>query len=190
MDAGLLEEGCAVVDLRGWEGLVREGKQGVFYEGGGGEFGGWSGVWRDGLTDEVDSSPLLEHLQRGADQDATEVTGGAETASEAVEPAGRGDSHFVVVVGLDLGKLGQEVWRIGWLATDSGESFQRPLGFAFLDQIARGLRKQKQAECKNCGPDELDGYWDAVRVAIVEVLGALVDASSDKQTNGDSPLID
>ena len=159
------------------------------------------------VEDEVDARQLLEHLQKHADEHAAEVAAGAQ-AAEAVGPAGLRDGQLVLVVGLDLGQLVLEVVAADWLAAQPRQRRHGVLHAALLDVPAGRLGQQEEADGEDEGPDELwpglaggnlrnvflwksylDGDGYAVGGMVVTVVGGLVDAGSEQQTERDGPLV-
>ena len=120
------------------------------------------------VENKVDAGPLLHHLQRGAENGATQVA--ARLRQAAFEAVGPGtevavlgdDLHFVFVVGHDLGDFFLDELRVPRLSTEPGQDIYRPVDFAFLDEIARGFREEEQADPENQGPEQLDGDGDPV----------------------------
>ena len=159
------------------------------------------------VEDEVDTGPLLEHLQEDTDQHTAEVARGSE-ALEAVGPAGLANRHLVVVVGLDLGKLVLDVGGIAGLATEGGERLAGVVRATLLDVPTRGLREEEETDGEQDGPDELDRDGNAVGGGGVPLVGTLTDTRCEENTlmilsvteaqvrwynrgtyDGDSPLV-
>ena len=147
------------------------------------------------VEDEVDTSPLLHHLQRGTEDGLAQV--GAllpERTLEAVGPArnpASGGDHgtLVLLVGDDLRKLGLDVVRVSGLATESGQGVAGSLDVTALDEVTRRVGEEEETTTENDTEDELDTDGDTVRSSAVDVLGAVVDASSQQETNGDTELV-
>ncbi len=57
------------------------------------------------------------------------------------------------------------------------------------DKVSGGFREQEESGCEDDGGDELDGDRDAVRAGIQSVLGGVVDAGGNHETQGDGELI-
>ena len=95
------------------------------------------------VEDEVDTSPLLHHLERSAKDGTTQVTAALpETAFEAIRPtveiATLGhDLQLVFVVGDDLSKLLLNELGVRWLSTDSRQGVGSFLDVATLDEVTR-----------------------------------------------------
>jgi hypothetical protein len=147
------------------------------------------------VEDEVDTSPLLHHLQRGTKDGLAQV--GAllpERTLEAVGPArnpASGGDHgtLVLLVGDDLGKLSLNVVRVTGLATESGQGVAGSLNVTTLDEVARRIGEEEETTTEDDTEDELDTDGDTVRASVVDVLGAVVDASSQQETDGDAELV-
>ena len=90
---------------------------------------GTSGLqeWSRIVEDEVDTGPLLHHLERSTQNCAAKI--GllvSQTTLEAVEPAaepasGRDHLSLILVVGNDLSNFDLNVLRLGWLTTEARE---------------------------------------------------------------------
>lgn len=118
--------------------------------------------------DEVDTSPLLHHLQGSAKNSTTEVAVGLpERSLEAVGPrrevaALRDDRQLVLVVGDDLGEfLGDEL-RVDGLTTNGCESLGSLLVLALLDKVTRRLGQESNATTEDEGPQELNSHRNTV----------------------------
>jgi hypothetical protein len=91
--------------------------------------------------DEVDTGPLLHHLQRSAEDGTTEVAVGLpDGALEAVGPrrevaALRNNRQLVFVVGNDLGKFLSNKLRVDGLTTDRRESLGSLFVLALLNKV-------------------------------------------------------
>lgn len=94
------------------------------------------------VEDEVDASPLLHHLQRGAQNSAAQVgLGVPKTALEAVGPATNpgslGDKcALILFVGDDLGDLTLYIFRVLGLATDTSNGIDGLLNHALLNIVS------------------------------------------------------
>ena len=58
-----------------------------------------------------------------------------------------------------------------------------------LDEVTRRVGEEEETTTENDTEDELDTDGDTVRSSAVDVLGAVVDASSQQETNGDTELV-
>jgi len=57
------------------------------------------------------------------------------------------------------------------------------------NEVSWRFWEQEESSCEDDGWDELDGNRDAVRAGIQSVLGCIVDAGSNHETQGDGELI-
>ena len=71
-------------------------------------------------------------------------------------------AQLVLMIGNDFGKLVLNVFRVDWLSSNIGKSTGSLIEFSFLHEVTRGLRKQKEANAENNGPEELDSDGDSV----------------------------
>jgi hypothetical protein len=147
------------------------------------------------VEDEVDTSPLLHHLEGGTKDGLAEVAVLLpDRTLEAVGPTrnpATGGNHgtLVFLVGNDLGKLGLDVVRIARLATESGQCIASSLDVTTLDKVTRRVGKEEETTSKDDTEDELDTDGDAVGGGAVDVLGTVVDARGQQETNGDAELV-
>lgn len=147
------------------------------------------------VEDEVDTSPLLHHLERSTEDSLAEVAVLLpERTLEAVcptrNPASGGDhGTLVLLVGNDLGKLGLNVVGVTGLATQSSQSAASSLNVTTLDEVARRVGEEEETTTKNDTEEELDTDGDTVRSSVVDVLGTVVDAGSQQETNCDTELV-
>lgn len=146
------------------------------------------------VEDKVDAGKLLHHLERGAENGQAEVgVGSTQTASEACLPGskvrgGRDESGLVLVVCDDFLEFGIDEGRV-LLATDTQERLTSAVDTAALDKVSGRLGKKEETESENHGPQELDGDGDTVRTRVHAVLGGIVDARGEEETNGDTELV-
>lgn len=181
-----------------------EGKGGGAHVDNGGDHGEQEGVLdcaellEEGGTeveDEVDTSPLLHHLEGGTEDSAADVGVGVEdVAAEAVEPAVkvsgvRDDGHLVLVVGLDLVQLELNVLRVGRLATDAGESLASSLLVVLADEETGGLGQEEETSSENQSPEHLQSNGNTVGAGVSAVLGSVVNARGQHETDGDAELV-
>jgi hypothetical protein len=154
------------------------------------------------VEDEVDTGPLLHHLERGTEDSLAEVGVGLEEGSlEAVgparDPATGGDKlALVLLVGNDFSKLklnhGPELSRLGVGGVDTTDLHQSLLGLigtAALDKVTRGVREAGNTTTEDKTPGELDTNGDAVLASVTTTLDAIVDTGSKQETNGDAELV-
>jgi hypothetical protein len=138
---------------------------------------------------------LLHHLQRGTEDGTTQVgLLSPETTLEAVGPAGEpsgGWDHLslVLVVGNDLGNLDLDVFGVLGLATKARQRFHGLLDPASLDEVAGRIWEEDQTTAENKTPGELDADRNAVGASVGAVLGGIVDAGCEQETNGNAELV-
>lgn len=120
------------------------------------------------VEDEVNTSPLLHHLDtRSEDGSAKVGSWVGQSSLEAVCPRGEvavlGDNrHLVLVVGDDLGEFGLYELRAGRLVTKSLENSCGVVETALHDEEARGLWEPEKSTSQDDGPCELKTDWDTV----------------------------
>lgn len=147
------------------------------------------------VEDEVDTGPLLHHLEGGTEDGAADVGVGVEDVSaEAVDPAVEvarvgNDGHLVLVVGLDLVKLELDVLGVGSLATDAGESLTGSLLVVLADEETGGLGEEEETGSEDESPEHLQSNGDTVGARVGAVLGAIVHARGQHETDGDAELV-
>lgn len=160
---------------------------------------------RDGWTnDEVDTSQLLETLEKASGEETL-----ANGSLEAVHVCSLADAHLIAMVCLDLGELFDERWVVGGKAAELGERFgglmhwsvnlysflygtdvkAHLLMLVLLDQEARCLGKEDQADNDDDGPQELDGHGNTVGSSVIDKLSCVVDDRGEEETNGDCKLV-
>lgn len=147
------------------------------------------------VEDKVDTSPLLHHLKRDTQESLADV-GASETdgTAEAEEPGANvaslgGHALFMFVVGTDFVQFSLDVVRVGVLTTDTAQSLASFLDLSLLDEVTGGFGEEHQTDTKDHSPDHLQSNGDTVRASVFEVFGAVGDAGSEKQTNGDAELV-
>lgn len=147
------------------------------------------------VEDEVDTSPLLHHLERST-EDGTAQVGLLlpERTSEAVLPASKpasigDDTALVFLVGNNLGNLGFDIFRVTGLATESAESVDGIIDTALLDVVTRGVRKEQETSAENNSPDVLNANGDTVGTGVLAVLSTVDDARGHHETNGNAKLV-
>lgn len=147
------------------------------------------------VEDEVDTGPLLHHLERGAQNGLAQVgVGLPERALEAgrpgTEPGSRGnESLLVLLVGDDLSQLVLDVLGLAGLATEPGKSLAGLGELAALDKVTGRVGQEDDAETENGSPDKLQTDGQTVGVGRVPRGGLVGNASSNEQTNGDAELV-
>ncbi|KAG7847878.1 hypothetical protein KL941_002057 [Ogataea angusta] len=147
------------------------------------------------VEDEVDTGPLLHHLHGGSEDGFSEVRRGlSESAGEAGSPRlpvapGWNDALFVLVVGHDLGEFLLDVVGVDRLASESGEHLGGLVELALEDVVSRGFWEQEQSTSEDDGPDQLQSNRNSVGARVVSVLGAVVDAGREQQSDGDEELV-
>lgn len=164
------------------------------------------------VEDEVDTSPLLHHLERSS-QDCAADVGRAipERAGEAVKPrapvAGVGDDGALIFgIGDDFSQFGLDVFRVGGLATETGEDStslnskldiekkrteEIPYLFdvSVLDVETRGIRQEEHADTEDQTPGKLNSDGNSVRASVGTVFGGVGDAGSQEETDRDAELV-
>jgi hypothetical protein len=95
--------------------------------------------------------------------------------------------HLVERLAIDLEKR-LEGASIG-LLTETGQDLGSLLEVALLDVVARRLGKEEETTGKDHGPGHLNCNRDSVRASIRSVLGAIVDARSKQDANGNAELV-
>jgi hypothetical protein len=95
------------------------------------------------VEDEIDTSPLLHHLERSTQDGTTQVAAALpKTAFEAIRPTAEiaalgHDLQLVFVIGDDLSKLLLNELGVRWLSTDSRQGVGSFLDVATLDEVTR-----------------------------------------------------
>lgn len=147
------------------------------------------------VEDKVDTSPLLHHLKRSAENRAAQVgVGRAEAAAEAVKPgvkvvALRNDLELVLMVGDDLSKFLLDELGVNWLASKPGEHVRSEVELATLDEVTRRLWEEEEASSENQRPRHLDGDRDAVGARVKAALGAIVHTGREQDTERNAELV-
>ncbi|KAG7698243.1 hypothetical protein KL915_001960 [Ogataea haglerorum] len=150
---------------------------------------------RTEVEDEVDTGPLLHHLQGGSEDSLSEVRRRlSESSGETSSPGlpvshGRNDALFVLVVGHDLGELLLDVVGVHRLASESGEHLGGPVELAPEDKVSWRFWEQEQSNSEDDGPEQLQRNRDSVGARVVSVLSAVVDTGRDEQSDGDEELV-
>lgn len=90
-------------------------------------------------------------------------------------------THLIRMIRLDLAQLRDEPRVVRRQTTDFGQGEGGFLVFVLLDQEARGLGEEDQADADDDGPGELDGNGDAVGPGVVAVACAVVDYGGEEE---------
>jgi hypothetical protein len=93
------------------------------------------------------------------------------------------------VVGDDFSKFLLDVLGVLGLAADTSQDSGCLLEFSVDDEVSWGFWEEEESSCEDDGWDELDGDRDAVGAGVQSVLGSIVDAGGDHETDGDGKLI-
>ena len=147
------------------------------------------------VENEVDTSPLLHHLKRCTEDGSAQIGRWVpKTTLEAVVPGAEvttlwDDRHLVLVVGNDFSQFLLDVFGSLRLATKTGKDLGGLLEVALLDEVTWGFWEQQKTTTEDESPEDLDGNRDTVRSAVSSVLGSIVDARSEEDTDGDAELV-
>ncbi|KAH0445623.1 general substrate transporter, partial [Aureobasidium melanogenum] len=142
------------------------------------------------VENEVDTSPLLHHLEEDTNEDLADVgVAVCDATREHAGPADLTNRHLILKVGLNLGELINDVGAIGRLATDTTESLGSSVELLLLDVIARRFRKEEETNGKNDGPGELDGNRDSVCASVRVVAASIGDDRGKHETDGNCELV-
>jgi len=147
------------------------------------------------VEDEVDTSPLLHHLERGTKNSTTDIAVGMEDVStEAVEPAVevtilRNNLHLIEEVGFDLVDLSLDVLRVLGLATDTSKRMNGLFLLALADVETRGFRKDEKTNSEDNSPKHLESDGNAVGARVGTVLSAIVNTRGKHETDSDAELV-
>ena len=93
------------------------------------------------IEDEVDTSELLQRLQKTASDETLE-----HGALEAVCVCSFAETQFVAMVGFDFRQLLEDAWVVGWHAAELAESLCRFVVPVSLDEVSRSFRKHDEPE--------------------------------------------
>lgn len=130
-------------------------------------------------------SELLKSL------DGSSVNNTAKICSlEAVGVGGLSKGELEFVVGPDLGNLLLDRLVINGKLPEASKRLGGSIDIVLLDEETGSLGEKKHATDEDKSIQELDGDGDTVGSSVCVVLSSLVDAGSEKDTNGDSPLVD
>ena len=151
------------------------------------------------VEDEVDTGPLLHHLERGTEDGLAKVgvgleEGTLETVGPARDPATSGDEFaLVLLVGNDLSELkldqAGEVSVRGVDTTDLHQGLASILGAATLDEVARRVGQAGDTTTENNTPGELDTDRNAVLASVTAALDAVVDAGGKQKADSNAELV-
>jgi len=147
------------------------------------------------VEDEVDTGPLLHHLERSTQDGSSQVGSGVsersrETSGPGTEPGGGGHQRSLVLgVGDNLGKLGLDQSRVLVLSTKTGQNVSSSGDVLLLDKVSRRLGEHEETETEDKTPSELDTDGDSVRSRVGSVLGKVDDDGGQHDTDGDTELV-
>lgn len=136
------------------------------------------------VEDEVDTGQLLESLETTSGQEPLPHLRG-----ETIGIGRFSERHLILVDSLNLVEFREEGRVVDRKRAETAHGLCGALEIILLDEEARSLREDVHAHGKDKGPDELDGEWDTVRAGVVAVVGTLIGAGSQKETNGNSQLV-
>ena len=147
------------------------------------------------VEDEVDTSPLLHHLERGAENGTTQVgLLDREATGEAVHPAGEppggwDELSLVFLIGNNFSKLDANIFRVARLTTEAGEGISCSLEVTLLDIVSRRVWEEEETTAEDDSPCKLNGDGDSVCASIGAVLGSVDDDRGEQDTDGDAELV-
>ena len=134
-------------------------------------------------------------LKRGTENGTAQVRGRlSESTLEAIGPRGEvsvlgNDVHLIFVVGDDFGKFLLDVLGLGGLSADTGQDSSGFVELTLDNEVSWRLWEHEETSGEDDSWDQLDGHWDAVGAAVEAVLGSIVDARRNHQTEGDGELV-
>jgi len=102
------------------------------------------------VEDEVDTGPLLHHLERSTQDGSAEIGRRvAESTGEARVPGREvttlwDDGHLILVVGDNLSKFLLDEFRSRWFPTETGQGNGSLLEIALLDEVTRRFGKRSK----------------------------------------------
>ena len=141
--------------------------------------------WDEGEgTDEVDTRELLQTLDCAAGCETL-----AEGSTDDLEVGSLSETHFVLMVGLDLSEFSDDDGVVHFHTTETSEGLGGVLVAILLDQEARGFGEDQHADNEDDGPGELDGDGDTVAAGVLAVLCRVVDDGGQEETDCDGELI-
>jgi hypothetical protein len=146
--------------------------------------GGLCGGGKWELTDEVDTSKLLETLKETTSRKTL-----SKVALEAVEVGGFAQGQLVLVVGGDLSELLNQSRVVEIEPPQLGERLGSLLRATLADVPAGSLGDEGTTNEHDDGPCKLDCDGDTVRAGVVAVLGGVVDNGGDEKSDGDGKLV-
>ncbi|KAH3668419.1 hypothetical protein OGAPHI_002173 [Ogataea philodendri] len=147
------------------------------------------------VEDEVDTGPLLHHLQRGTQDGLSEVGRWlSEATGEAGGPranvtGGWDNALFVFVVGHNLGQFLLDVVAVDGLSSESGKNLSSLVELALLDVVSWGVWEQEQTTSQDDSPKQLQTNRNSVGARVGSVLGTVVNTGSHHQSDGDKELV-
>ena len=147
------------------------------------------------VEDEVDTGPLLHHLERSSEDGLSQVgrwveDGSTETGGPGAEPGGgRHHASLVLGVGDNLGKLSLDQGRVLVLSTETGQDVSGSGNVLTLDKVSGRLGEHEETESEDGTPSELETDGDSVSTVVGPVLGEVDDDRGDHDTDGDAELV-
>lgn len=138
------------------------------------------------VENEVDTSQLLESLNKNTGGQSLELV---VLSGENLAPRGLTVLGLELVGSLDVLQLLDQVWVV---YRQLSQSRKRVGGLSVLtlgNVESWGLGQQEHTDTQDKTPQDLDGQWDSVTSWRVDLVGTLVDTSSQEDTDGDGPLV-
>ena len=138
---------------------------------------------------------MLHHLKGNAEQCLAEIGAGrSDRSAEAIGP-GRNvatlgnDLHLVLVVGYNFGKFLLDIFAVLGLSANAREGVRSFIKPALLDIVTRRLGQEEQTGGQDDGPEKLNADGNTVGTRVVAVLGSVIDAVGEQDTDGYEELI-
>lgn len=147
------------------------------------------------VEDEVDTGPLLHHLERGTEDGLAQVGIAVpertlEAVGPAAEPRGGGDELALeLLVGDNLGELILDVLGLLGLATQTRQSIGSGLDISALNKVAGGVGQEEETGGEDDGPEELDRNGDAIGAGILATLAGVDHAGGKHDSDGNAELV-
>lgn len=138
------------------------------------------------VENEVDTSQLLESLDENTGGQSLQLV---VLSGEDLAPRGLTVLNLELVSSLDVLQLLKQVWVVVWKLSQSSKRVSGLSVSTLRNEESRSLRQQVHTETQDKTPQDLDGQWDSVRSRTVDLVGTLVNTSSQENTDGDSPLV-
>lgn len=138
------------------------------------------------VENEVDTSQLLESLNKNTGRQSLElvVLSGEDLAPRRLTVLG-----LELVSSLDVLQLLDQVRVVNWQLSQSRKRLSGLGVLTLRNEESWGLWQHEHTNTQNKTPQDLDGQWDSVRSSGVDLVGTLVDASSQEDTDSDGPLV-